>query len=287
MPARGAWLLLNHYKAVLSHGMATLKWVLIVAAVAYCSLLGLLYVAQRSLMYFPETVRTAPAAVGFAQAKEALLDSADGARVVVWDVSPREGKPVILYLHGNGGALRHRISKFQSLTADGTGLVALSYRGFSGSTGSPSEEGIFADAQQAYAYAKERYPAAKLAIWGKSLGTGVAVALASEKKVDALILEAPFTSTVDIAAAAYPIFPVRLLMKDQFRSDERIAKVTAPLLILHGALDHVVAISYGEKLFSLAREPKKFVRFPRGAHEDLSDFGAVDAAREFLNTTLR
>ena len=92
---------------------------------------------------------------------------------------------------------------------------------------------------------------------------------------------------MDIAAAAYPIFPVRLLMKDQFRSDERIAKVTAPLLILHGALDHVVAISYGEKLFSLAREPKKFVRFPRGAHEDLSDFGAVDAAREFLNTTLR
>jgi uncharacterized protein len=266
--------------------MATLKWILIVAAVAYCSLLGLLYVAQRSLMYFPETVRTAPAAVSFAQAKEVLLDSVDGARVVVWDVPPREGKPVILYLHGNGGALRHRVPKFQSLTRDGTGLVALSYRGFSGSTGSPSEEGIFADARQAYAYAKERYPAAKLAVWGESLGTGVAVALASEEKTDALILESPFTSTVDIAAAMYPIFPVRLLMKDQFRSDERIGKVTAPLLILHGALDRVVAIAYGEKLFSLAREPKKFVRFPRGAHEDLSDFGAVDAAREFLNTTL-
>ena len=108
-----------------------------------------------------------------------------------------------------------------------------------------------------------------------------------EKKVDALILEAPFTSTVDIAAAIYPIFPVRLLMKDQFRSDERIGKVSAPLLVLHGALDRVVPIAFGEKLFSLAREPKKFVRFPRGAHEDLSDYGAVDAAREFLNACTR
>ena len=267
--------------------MTTLKWILIVAAVAYCSLLGLLYVAQRSLMYFPETVRTAPAAVGFAQAKEVLLDSADGARVVVWDVPPRESKPVILYLHGNGGALRHRVPKFQSLTSDGTGLIALSYRGFSGSTGSPSEEGLFADARRAFAYAKERYPNAKLVIWGESLGTGVAVALAVDNKINALILEAPFTSTVDIAAAMYPIFPVRLLMKDQFHSDERIGKVTAPLLVLHGALDHVVAISFGEKLFSLAREPKTFVRFPRGAHEDLSDFGAVEAAREFLAEKLK
>ena len=101
-------------------------------------------------------------------------------------------------------------------------------------------------------------------IWGKSLGTGVAVELATEKKIDGLILEAPYTSTVDIAAAIYPIFPVRLLMKDQFRSDERIGKVSVPLLVLHGARDQVVPIAYGEKLFSLAHEPKKFVRFPRG-----------------------
>jgi fermentation-respiration switch protein FrsA (DUF1100 family) len=267
--------------------MATLKWILIVAVVAYCGLLALLYVAQRSMMYFPEAVRTAPDVAGFPEAKEVLLDSSDGARVVVWDVPPREGMPVILYLHGNGGSLRHRAPKFQSITSDGTGLVALSYRGFSGSSGSPSEEGIFADARRAYAYARERYPAAKLVVWGESLGTGVAVAVAAENKADALILEAPFTSTVDIAAAAYPIFPVRLLMKDQFRSDERIGKVTAPLLILHGALDRVVAITYGEKLFTLAHEPKKFVRFPRGAHEDLANFGSVEAAREFLKDTFK
>jgi fermentation-respiration switch protein FrsA (DUF1100 family) len=263
--------------------MGTLKWILIVAASGYLALLALLYVAQRALMYFPDTARAAPADAGFPQAQEAVLDSADGARVVVWHVPPRDGKPVILYFHGNGGALRHRAPKYRSLTSDGTGLVALSYRGFGGSTGSPDEAGLFADARAAYEFAAERYPSARRVIWGESLGTGVAVAIAAEKKVDALILEAPFTSTVDIAAAIYPIFPVRLLMKDQFRSDERIGKVTAPLLVLHGARDNVVPIPYGEKLFSLAREPEKFVRFPRGGHEDLSDYGSVDAAHEFLN----
>jgi fermentation-respiration switch protein FrsA (DUF1100 family) len=263
--------------------MSTLKWILIVAAAGYVSLLTLLYVAQRALMYFPDTVRAAPADVGFPQAQEAILDTADGARIVVWHVPPREGKPVILYFHGNGGALRHRAPKYRLLTADGTGLVALSYRGYGGSTGSPNEEGLFADARAAYDFAAARYPLSRKVIWGESLGTGVAVELATEKKVDGLILEAPYTSTVDIAAAIYPIFPVRLLMKDQFRSDERIGKVSAPLLVLHGALDRVVPIAYGEKLFSLAREPKKFVRFVRGAHEDLSDYGSVEAAREFLN----
>jgi len=262
--------------------MATLKWIMIVAAAGYVSLLALLYVAQRTLMYFPDTARTAPAAAGFPLAQEALLDSADGTRVVVWHVPPREGKPVVLYFHGNGGALRHRVPRFSLLTSDGTGLVALSYRGYGGSTGSPNEEGLFADARAAYDFAATRYPSSRRVIWGESLGTGVAVALATEKKTDAVILESPYTSTVDIAASIYPIFPVRLLMKDQFRSDERIGKVSAPLLVLHGALDRVVPIAYGEKLFSLAREPKKFVRFARGGHEDLNEYGAVDAAREFL-----
>jgi len=263
--------------------MATLKWILIVAITGYFALLALMYVAQRSLMYFPDTTRIAPADAGFPQAQEAVLESADGARVVVWHVPPREGKPVILYFHGNGGALRHRVPRFTSLTSDGTGLVALSYRGYGGSAGSPDEEGLFADARAAYEFAVTRYPSARLVLWGESLGTAVAVAIAGEKKASALILEAPFTSTADIGAAVYPIFPVRLLMKDQFRSDERIGKVSAPLLVLHGAQDRVVPISYGEKLYSLAHEPKKFVRFPRGGHEDLNDYGAVDAAREFLD----
>ena len=193
--------------------------------------------------------------------------------------------PVVLYFHGNGGALRYRAGRFQALTADGMGLVALSYRGYGGSTGSPTEAGLIADAEAAYAFAIARYPARRIVAWGESLGSGVAIALAAMKPVDRLVLEAPFTSAADVGARAYPFLPVRLLMKDQFRSDERIAKVTAPLLILHGDGDRVVPIALGERLHALANEPKRFVRFAAGGHEDLDRHGAQAAFRQFLAET--
>ena len=109
------------------------------------------------------------------------------------------------------------------------------------------------------------------------------MALAAQQPVGGLVLEAPFTSAVDIAAAVYPFVPVRLLMWDQFRSDRHIGAVKAPVLILHGERDRVVPISYGERLFALAREPKKFVRFPQGRHEDLDTQGAITIARHFID----
>ena len=126
----------------------------------------------------------------------------------------------------------------------------LSYRGYGGSDGKPTEDGLIADARAAYDFARATYPDAKIVLWGESLGTGVAVALAAEKDVAAVILEAPFTSTADVAFSAYPFVPVRLLMKDQFRSDERIGKVTAPVLVMHGARDRIVPFRLGEQLFA-------------------------------------
>ena len=130
-----------------------------------------------------------------------------------------------LYFHGNGGALRYRVDRFRALTAQGDGLVALSYRGYAGSTGSPTEPGILNDARAAYDFAVARYPADRLVLWGESLGSGVAVALAAERPVARIVLEAPFLSAADVAAGAYPFVPVYWLMKDQFRSDLRIDKV--------------------------------------------------------------
>lgn len=265
--------------------MTVVKSILLFVIAGYVGIVGLMYLAQRSLMYFPEAVRTAPGTAGLPEAQEMMLKSADGADVIVWTVAPKEDKPVFLYFHGNGGALRHRVSRFKALTADGSGLVALSYRGYGGSGGSPSETGLFADADAAYGFARARYPEAKLVVWGESLGTGVAVALAAKSKVDALILEAPYTSTADIAFAAYPFIPVSLLMKDQFHSDARIGKVTAPILILHGMRDNVIPFAYGRRLYDLAPEPKQFVPFPLGEHENLDLHGAQAAVREFLGTT--
>jgi fermentation-respiration switch protein FrsA (DUF1100 family) len=264
--------------------MTTLKWILIAAVVFYGGLAALMFFAQRALMYFPERERTAPAAAGLPEAEEIVLATADSERVIAWHVPPRGDRRIVLYCHGNGGSLRYRVQRFREIIADGTGLLALSYRGYGGSSGKPTEAGLIADARAAYDHASARYTPARLFVWGESLGSGVAVALAAERPVGGLILEAPFTSAVDVGQSAYPFMPVRLFMYDQFRSDERIPRVSAPVLILHGARDTVVPIAFGERLYGLVTAPKRFVRFPDGGHNDLDTYGVVAAAREFLDT---
>src|SRR4029077_7183139 len=141
--------------------------------------------------------------------------------------------------------------------------IGLSYRGYGGSSGKPTEAGLIADAPAAYDFAVAHYPG-RTALWGESLGTGVAVALAAEKPVARVILESPYTSTLEVAAANYWFLPVRLLMKDRFRSDLRIAGVQAPVLILHGEADGIIPIQYGERLYALVPGEKRLIRFPAG-----------------------
>jgi fermentation-respiration switch protein FrsA (DUF1100 family) len=267
--------------------MATLKSVVLIALACYLGLVAIMYLAQRALMYFPYTVRMTPAEVDFPQASEVALTAADGVRILAWTVPPKTGKPVIVYLHGNGGSLAHRVHRFGKLIDDGTGLVALSYRGYGGSEGRPTEDGLIADGRAAYDFARTTYPDAMIVLWGESLGTGVAVAIAGENDVAAVILEAPFTSAADVAFSAYPFLPVSWLMKDQFRSDARIGRVKAPVLVMHGERDRVVPFRLGQQLHAMANEPKQFVRFPDGGHEDLDRYDHLKAARDFLARHLR
>jgi fermentation-respiration switch protein FrsA (DUF1100 family) len=265
-----------------SRAMTALCWVAVIALCLYVGLAATMYFAQRSLMYFPERIHTTPAAAGLSEAEEVPLTASDGAHIVAWYVPPRDANPVIIYFHGNGGALKYRVERFRKLITDGIGLVALEYRGYGGLGSAPSEQGLIADAEAAYAFAAARYPVTQIALWGESLGTGVAVAIAAEKPVARVILEAPFTSAAAVGARHYWYLPVRLLMKDQFRSDERIGKVTAPLLILHGVQDQTVPYTMGEHLFELANKPKHIVRFLDGGHEDLDQNGALNAVGRFL-----
>jgi hypothetical protein len=265
--------------------MTALKWLLVLAVTVagYGGLLALMYVFQRALLYFPDATRVAPAKAGLPQAQEVMLTSSDGERLIAWYVAPRADKPIVIYFQGNAEGLGARVNRFTWLIADGTGLLALAYRGFGGSTGKPSEQGLIRDAVAAYDFARSRYPAKRIVLFGESLGTGVAVALASEHEIGALILDAPFSSTADVGAAAYPFAPVRWLMKDTFRSDERIGRVSAPLLVMHGEQDRIVPIRFAEKLFALAREPKRMVRFPQGGHVNLDDYGAAKVVKDFLD----
>jgi fermentation-respiration switch protein FrsA (DUF1100 family) len=267
--------------------MAGLKSILIFALVFYCGLVALLYFAQRSLQYFPERIRAAPASAGLPQAEEVVLETADRERVIAWHVPPNASdKPVVLYFHGNGASLRWRADRFRSLIADGSGLLALSYRGYGGSSGSPTEAGLMNDALAAYEFAAARYPPERLVLWGESLGSGVAIPLAAAKPIGHMILQSPFTSAADVGAGRYWFVPVRLLMKDQFRSDLHIGKVTAPVLVLHGDRDDIVPIALGERLYAMINAPKQFVRFRGVGHNDLG-VQAVEAAKQFLTQPSR
>jgi uncharacterized protein len=263
--------------------MTVLKWLAALALLAYFGGLALLYFAQRSILFpIPETRRTSPKAAGFPQAEEHVLQTSDGEQIIAWHVPPGDGKPVVIFFHGNGDILAWRAPWFGALTADGTGLVAVSFRGYAGSSGSPTEAGLINDAEAAYAFAAQRYAPDRIALWGYSLGSGPAVALAAKHRIARLILEAPYTSIADVAAAAFPFAPVRWFLRDQFHADQWIANVTSPVLIMHGGRDHTIPIRFGERLYELARDPKQMVRFPDGGHDDLDDFGAMDVARAFL-----
>ena len=263
--------------------MIILKWIVMLTVGGYVAVVSLLYLAQRRFVFVPpEAGHLTPTGAGWPEAEEAVLDTSDGERVIVWHAPPRGDKPVVIFFHGNGEIVAWRTRQHRQLTADGTGIVALSYRGYMGSTGAPTEEGLLRDAEAAFQFATSRYPSNPVVLWGYSIGSGVAVALAARHPVAKVILEAPFSSTVDVAALRFPFIPVRWLMLDQFRSDQRIDAVHAPLLIMHGEQDWVIPIRFGERLFQLAHEPKRFVRFPGGNHVDLDRFGAVDVAQRFI-----
>jgi uncharacterized protein len=263
--------------------MGLLKSLLIVGLTGYVGLVALMYFAQRALMYFPDTTRWPLAEVGLPQAQEVVLSTSDGEKIIVWHVPPRGEKPVVLYFQGNGGGLNLRAGRFARLIGNGTGLVALNYRGYGGSTGHPTEAGLLRDADAAYAFAAERYGAKRIVLWGESLGTGVAVAVAAEHPVARVLLESPFTSTVDVATSVFWYVPIRWLMLDQFHSDERIGKITAPVMIVHGDGDRTVPFALGERLYSLVRSPKRFMRLPNAGHNDHDEHGLLEKVRSFID----
>ena len=238
-----------------------------IAALAYVGALVYLALDQRKLQYFPTVMEVSPQAAGLAKAKVLHLKTSDGESLLAWHIAPAPGRPLIVYFAGNADGLDNRAERFAALTGGGIGLLAIEYRGWAGSSGTPSEAGLDLDAEAAYAKALELGDASdKLIFMGESLGTGVAVSLAARHHPSALVLDSPFSSAVDVAAQRYPIFPVRWLMRDQYRSDLRIGDIQTPVLMAHGEADRVVPIEFGERLFALAHEPKDFIRVPGEGH---------------------
>jgi fermentation-respiration switch protein FrsA (DUF1100 family) len=168
------------------------------------------------------------------------------------------------------------------------GALLLSYRGYSGNPGSPTEEGLYADARAALDWLQARGVAgSSIVLYGISLGSGVATKMAAERELGAVVLEAPYTSTVDVAALRFPIVPVAWLMEDRFESLARIAAVDEPLLVMHGDRDFVIPQHLGRRLFAAAKEPKEGF-WPAGVgHNDIFANGGFDAALDFIRRTMK
>jgi fermentation-respiration switch protein FrsA (DUF1100 family) len=225
-----------------------------------------LFVGQRKLLFRCDAAEVDPATLGL-KAQTLRLKTDDGETLLAWSIPPAPKRPLILYFHGNAGGLDLRAERFVAMAKAGIGLLAIEYRGYASSTGSPSERGLKLDGEAAYAAAiASGVSPERIVALGESLGSGVAVALAARHKIGALVLDSPYSSIADVAAATYWFVPVRALLRDPFHNDLLISSVTAPTLIVHGTKDLVVPIRFGEKLFALANPPKEFWRVEGAAH---------------------
>ncbi|HET6390258.1 alpha/beta hydrolase [Hyphomicrobium sp.] len=255
------------------------KVVVATAAAAYAVAAGVMYIAQRQFIYFPDPARTSPSAADLPDVSERILSTPDGERIVAWYAPAKPGQPTILYFHGNGGALELRRETIRRYLDRGRGMFMMAYRGYSGSTGSPSEAANVADAKLAYdSLVADGVNPEDIILYGESLGSGVAIQVAREKRVGGMVLDSPYTSILELASQHYPWLPVAWLLKDRYDSIGYIAGVHVPLFILHGEADNVVPVEMGKRLFAAANEPKEIRTIPGGGHviHDGPTFALVD-----------
>lgn len=251
----------------------------LLAALGYAGITTALYAMQHQLLYNTRDTGelSKPGTLAIEGAQRIAVATPDGEKLAGWYLAPKPGHPVFLFLHGKGGGLERKKWRWKRLSDHGDGVLAISYRGYPGSTGTPSEQGLMIDGRAAYDWliAKGHQPR-DIVLHGLSLGSGIAVRLATEVEARALILEAPYTAVVDVAAGRYPWLPVRWLMHDQFLSRERIAAVKIPVLIAHGTADTVIPYEQGAQLYELARAPKVLARMEGSDHSTLTRDGLYE-----------
>ena len=254
------------------------------ALVIYVALIVLLYVLQRSMLYHPDQTIPDPVALGVPEMTALRIPTEDGLELLAWWRAPRDPiSPVLLIIHGNAGNIGDRAHKVRDYLDEGYGVLLLSYRYNARTGGDPSEAHLFADARTAIMFLlQEGVPDDRIVLFGESLGSGIAVAMAAEFPVGALVLEAPYSSMPDMAQHHYWYAPSRWLVRDKFDSMSRISKVSAPILVIHGEADTLIPPKFGRRLFDAAPEPKQAHFLPKARHNDLLDHGMATIVIKFL-----
>ena len=227
---------------------------LIKIVVFYIFIVAFMYIFQRNFLYYPfGKILIVPE-----DFQEVNLKTADETNIYAWFSPAQKGQKTILYFHGNAGNLSGRSDRFEKFAAQ-YGVMAISYRGYAKSEGTPSQDGFFQDADSAFEFLKSKNILSKdIILFGESIGSAVAVNLALKHDFHALILEAPFTSILSIAQKTYWFLPVDLILKDRFESDKIASKINTPVLIMHANKDYIVPFEEGKKLYELFNSRKYF-----------------------------
>lgn len=240
--------------------------------IIYLVVLGAFYLFQRQVIYQPKSGEINPKKFRFTKVELVHLKTQDGLTLNAWYAPAKMHKATLLYFHGNYGHLSDRAGRINSYIEAGYGVLLLGYRGYSGNRGWPSEQGLYKDARAALQFLKQQKVSNQcIVLYGASLGSGIAVQMATEVHVGAVVLQTPFTSMIDVGKTHYPLFPVKTFLHDKYESDKKIQKIKTPLLIIHGEYDYIIPLKLGKKLYQLANQPKELRIVPRVGHNTLPD----------------
>ena len=247
-----------------------MNWAGYIAVVA--AVLALLWTTQRRLMYFPADDVPAARDIGLTGVEPVTFETTDGITLSGWFLAASGSSPrvTVLVFNGNAGNRAHRGPLAAALHEQGLQVLLIDYRGYGGNSGTPTENGLALDSRAARAYLAGRpdVDTSRLVYFGESLGTAVAVDLATEYPPAALVLRSPFTSMTDLGRHHYPFLPVRLLLRDRFAAIDQIQRVRAPLLVIAGGHDRIVPIDNSRRLYGAALAPKTLLVLPGADHND-------------------
>jgi len=259
------------------------KILILFLGLSYLIVLVGLYTFQRNLLYEPSENNYLDGETLSADIKEVYILTSDNYSLKGWYHFKNKNYKTLLFLHGNAGVLGNRIHKLNKLKDLNINFLIFAWRGFSGNSGSPSERGLYDDANSAVKWLnQEGVKDQEIVLYGESLGSAVAVEIAQHKSFAGIILESPFTSMIDVGKHYYPYVPVKLILKDKFETKKKIENINFPLLVMHGKLDKIVPFAMGKRIFDLGNQPK-FYFFPNyDDHMMNYDENLLNAVNKFL-----
>jgi fermentation-respiration switch protein FrsA (DUF1100 family) len=245
---------------------------LLAIGVFYAAFTATLFFSQDRLLFLPHIpgrkIEATPADIGLEYAP-LTLNTEDGIQLNAWFIPSSKTKATVLFFHGNAGNISHRLDSIRILHSLGLSVFIFDYRGYGRSTGKPSEEGVYQDAQTAWHYLIKvrRIDPNRIILFGRSLGGAIAAWLSCRTQAGAVIIESTFTSIPDLAAGLYPLLPVRLLARLDFNTLNAMSSIHSPVLISHSKNDEIIPFSHGKAIYEAANPPKQFLQL-QGGHND-------------------